>query len=134
MKGYDLQGIELNVPRDRAFALIADPNQLPRWTHAFASVSDGRAVMRTPNGEVEIELTVQAAQEQGTVDWVMTFADGSVASAFSRVIELGKGRSVFSFVLTPPPVPLEELEGALEEQSRMLTEEMHNLKHILENG
>jgi hypothetical protein len=35
-------------------------------------------------------------------------------------------------VLTPPPVPLEELEGALEAQSAILTQELAALKRILE--
>src|SRR5262245_15253621 len=132
MKSHDIQSIDLQVPSARAFAFLADPRQLPRWAKAFASATDGRAVMRTPNGEVEIDLEVRAAREQGTVDWLMTFPDRSVASAFSRVVELGPERCVFSFVLTPPPVPLEQLEGALEEQSRTLAEELRTLKRILE--
>ena len=88
--------------------------------------------MRTPNGEIEIGLVVQASEEQGTVDWLMTFPDGSVATAFSRVVELDPQSCVFTFVLTPPPVPLEQLEGALEAQSRTLVEELRNLKRILE--
>ena len=53
MKIFDVQGSDLKVPRGQAFAFIADPAQLPRWTNAFASVTAGRAVMRTPSGEVE---------------------------------------------------------------------------------
>jgi hypothetical protein len=132
MKNFDLQGIELNVPRERAHAFIADPQQLPRWTSAFASVGAGSALMRTPGGEVDVGLRVEACAAQGTVDWHMTFPDGSVASAFSRVVDLGGERSAFSFVLTAPPVPLEQLEGALEAQSRTLREELVKLKRVLE--
>jgi len=133
MKTFDVQGIDLNVPRSKAFAFIADPVQLPRWTNAFSSVSAGRAVMRTPSGEVVIDLGVQASAEHGTVDWQMTFPDSTVATAFSRVVEMDRGRCIFSFVLTPPPVPLEQLEGALEAQSRTLAEELRKLKEILEH-
>ena len=132
MKNYDLQGIDLNVPASTAVAFIADPAMLPQWTNAFASVTPGRAVMRTPEGGVAIELDVEASPEQGTVDWRMTFPDRKVATAFSRVVALGQDRCVFSFVLTPPPVPLEQVEGTLEAQSRTLTEELHRLKAILE--
>lgn len=132
MSSYDLQGIELKVPLERAHAFIADPQQLPRWTQAFASVTDGRAVMRTPNGEVEIDLAARATLEQGTVDWIMTFPGGSVSTAFSRLVEIDQSRCVFSFVLLPPPLPLEQLEGVLEEQSRTLAKELENLKRILE--
>jgi hypothetical protein len=106
MKNFDVQGIDLNVPQGKALAFIADPAQLPRWTNAFASVTPGRAVMRTPSGEVMIDLKVEASLEHGTVDWRMTFQDRSVATAFSRVVEIDRDRCIFSFVLTPPPVPL----------------------------
>jgi hypothetical protein len=133
MKSFDVQGIDLNVPKNRALAFIADPAQLPRWTSAFTSVTHGRAVMRTPSGEVKVDLKVEASPEHGTVDWRMTFPDRSVATAFSRVVEIDRDRCIFSFVLTPPPVPLEQLEGALESQSRTLAEELRKLKGILEH-
>jgi hypothetical protein len=133
MKHFDVQGIELDVPQHKALAFIADPAQLPRWTNAFASVSPGHAVMRTPGGEVTIDLAVEASPAHGTVDWRMTFPDRSVATAFSRVVEVNRDRCIFSFVLTPPPVPLEQLEGALEAQSQTLTRELKKLKDILEH-
>jgi hypothetical protein len=132
MKNFDVQGIELEVSRSAALAFIADPTQLPRWTSAFVSVTPGRAVMRTPAGEVTIGLEVAASAEQGTVDWRMIFPDGSVATAFSRVVEMNRDHCVFAFVLMPPPVPLEQLEGALEAQSRTLAKELRTLKDILE--
>lgn len=133
MKNFDVQGIEINVPRSKALAVIADPAQLPKWTNAFASVTPGRAVMRTLSGEVAIDLEVETSSEWGTIDWRMRFPDGSVATAFSRVVEMDRDRCVFSFVLLPPPVPLEQLEGALETQSRTLAEELRKLKEILEH-
>lgn len=133
MKSFDVQGIELNVSRDEAFVFIADPERLPRWTNAFASVAPGQAVLRTPAGEVTIGLEVKSSWDQGSVDWRMTFPDRSVATAFSRVVELDRDRCIFSFVLTPPPVPLEQLEGAMEAQSRTLIEELRKLKGILEH-
>jgi hypothetical protein len=133
MKNFDVQGIELNVPRSEALALIADPTQLPRWTKAFAAVTQGRAVMRTPAGEVSIDLKVDSSPEQGTVDWRMTFPYRAVATAFSRVVEMDRDHCIFSFILTPPPVPLEQIEGALEAQSRTLAEELRTLKEILEH-
>ena len=132
MKRFDVQGIDLRATQRQAFSYIADPMHLPRWTSAFASVENGKAVMRTPNGEIEIDLVVRSSEEQGTIDWLMTFPDGSVATAFSRVVKLDLKSCVFTFVLTPPPVPLEQLEGALEAQSRSLAGELQSLKRILE--
>ena len=60
----------------------------------------------------------------------MTFPDGSVGRAFSRLVDHG-GRSLFTFVLLAPPVPLEQVEGALAEQSRTLREELRTLQQKL---
>ena len=133
MKNFDIQGIDLNVPQGKALAFIGDPAQLPKWASAFASITPGRAIMRTPSGQVTVDLDVAASPEHGTVDWRMTFPDRNVAKAFSRVVELDRERCIFSFVLTPPPVPLEQLEGALEAQSRTLADELKKLKAILEH-
>lgn len=134
MKKHDVQGIDLQVTEKRAFTYITDPSKLPQWTNAFKSVGNGRALLQTPNGEVEIGLVVQSSQALGTIDWVMTFPDGSVSVAYSRIVKLDSKNCIFILVLTPPPVPLEMLEGALEEQSLTLTEELHRLKKILESN
>lgn len=88
--------------------------------------------MRTPAGSVTIALSVRSSRVQGTVDWLMTFPDGSVAKAFSRVIDNGPNSSIYSFLLTVPPVPLEQLEGALEQQWQTLREELTRLQGLLE--
>ena len=133
MKTFDVQGIALDVPRSTAFAFVADPVTLPRWTHAFESAEGSAAVMRTPQGRVSIGLRVDANPVAGTVDWRMAFPDGSVANAYSRIVDIDDRRCVLAFVLTPPPVPLEELEGALEAQSATLREELETLRRLLES-
>jgi len=131
MKTFDVQTIEINVPFDDVFEYIADARKLPAWTNAFKSVSNGRAVMETPNGSVEIKLEVYTARSQGTIDWIMIFPDGNIARAYSRVVEKDSERSLYSFILMAPPVPLEQLEGALEAQSNILREELEKLGAIL---
>lgn len=133
MKNYDVQSIELNVSRQKAQEFIADPARLPSWTQAFASVSDGRAVMKTPDSQIEIGLNVVSSADYGTIDWHMEFPNGDVATACSRVVEINQHQCIYSFILLPPPVPLEQLEGALEAQSRTLAEELEKLKSILEH-
>jgi hypothetical protein len=132
MKIFDVQGIEIKAPVSDVFNYIADPRNLPKWTHAFKAVSDGQALLETPNGFIEIKLEVKASKAQGTIDWVMTFPDGSVSTAYSRVVDSGRGSSIYSFVLLAPPVPLEHIEGALEQQTRILRDELSNLTKILE--
>ena len=133
MKNYDVQTIVLDVPREKAFAFIADSVKLPAWTHAFASVSADHAIMRTPNGEARIALVVESSLDCGTIDWRMTFPDGNIGIAYSRVVETGKDRCLYSFILLLPPMPLQQLEGTLESQSRTLKEELSTLKSILEH-
>ena len=79
-----------------------------------------------------ITLKVIADKNIGNVDWLMTFPDDSIGNAYSRVTPLSQGVSLYSFILTPPPVPLEELEGALEQQASILEKELDKLKGLLE--
>ena len=130
MRDFDVQTVEIAAPYEAAFEYIADPRKLPEWTHAFRSVSNGRATLATPKGSVDVKLHVNASPEWGTVDWIMTFPDGSVGKAFSRLVDRGD-RSLYSFVLLAPPVPLEQVEGALAEQAKVLQEELVALQRRL---
>ena len=129
MRDFDVQTIEIAAPFDAAFQYISEPRTLPEWTRAFQSVSKGRATMATPKGSIDVELQVDASKKAGTVDWTMTFPDGSVGRAFSRLIDRGD-RTLYSFVLTAPPVPHEQLEGALDAQANILREELATLRKL----
>ncbi|HEV8699684.1 MAG TPA: SRPBCC family protein [Candidatus Polarisedimenticolia bacterium] len=134
MRTFDVQSVGIERGAEDVFAYLADAATLPRWTSAFKTVSGGRATLMTPGGSFDVGLEVRASRAQGTVDWVMTFPDGSVAKAYSRVIELQPDRSLYCFVLTSPPVPLELLEGALDQQSRTLRAELERLRMLLGRG
>jgi hypothetical protein len=131
MSAFDVQTIELAAPFERAFRYVADPRTLPEWTHAFRSVDNGRATLATPKGSVVVGLEVRAAIESGTVDWFMTFPDGSLGRAFSRLVPLDDARVLYSFVLLAPPVRLEQVEGALAEQAKVLRRELTALQKRL---
>jgi hypothetical protein len=132
MKSYDVQEIELEVPAERAFALLADPAQLPRWTDAFERADRGGATLRTPMGVVSVGLEVQAFPDRGVIDWRLSFPDGATGWAHSRLVPLSERRCVYTFVLHAPPVALEAVEGALEVQRATLARELRRLKGILE--
>lgn len=129
-KDFDVQTVALGAPFEAALRYIADPQRLPEWTSAFRWARDGRALLATPRGEVEVGLAVDVERQAGTVDWTMTFPDGSVGRAFSRLVDRGSSR-LYSFVLLAPPVALEEVEGALAEQSRTLRGELATLQDRL---
>jgi hypothetical protein len=108
------------------------PENLPQWAHAFVSAGNGRARLEIPGGAVEIGLEVSADAQAGTVDWRLEFPDGGVGIAQSRVTETTRGTCIYSFVLHAPPVALEQIEGALETQSRTLRSELTTLKALME--
>jgi hypothetical protein len=132
MHVHEVRGIEIEASYDHVFAFIADPNNLPRWAHAFERVNGRKARLRTPAGVQDIDLRVESSFKAGTIDWIMTFTDGKTATANSRVTRAPAGRVVYSFVLNAPPLPLELLEVALEEQVRTLEAELNRLKELLE--
>ena len=131
MTRFDVQGVELNVPYSIAFDFLADPAQWPRWTNAFASVSGNTALMRTPHGETEVTFECVASRESGLIDTKIEFPDGSSVTAWTRLIG-DEEACCYSFVLPAPPPALEDLEGGLEEQSRILAQELRAAKEILE--
>jgi hypothetical protein len=130
MSTFDVQSVEIEAPFSIAFHYIANSANLPEWTHAFKAVHDGQAILVTPAGSLQIGLLVDASEAHGTIDWTMTFPGGDVAKAASRVISHGN-RSIYTFVLEAPPVPLEQVEGALAEQSRTLAAELATLARRL---
>jgi hypothetical protein len=132
MRTFDVQGIEIQASSAAVFAFIRDPRNLPRWAHAFRRADDESAALATPNGNIEISLSTQADEDSGTVDWELRFPDGSTGLAQSRVTQTPRGNSIYSFVLHAPPVPLEQLEGALDAQRVTLSRELAQLKRILE--
>lgn len=132
MKTFDVQSIGIDKPADVVFAFVAEPANLPKWTSAFKSANSSSAELVTPNGAVPITLQTIAHDGHGTIDWKMTFPDGAVGLAYSRVTPDGADQSVYSFVLMAPPVPLEMLEGALGAQMEILAEELIALKGLLE--
>jgi hypothetical protein len=133
MRMFDVQGIEIRAPLAKVFDFVREPRNLPRWTQAFETADDQRGRLQTPAGAVDVALKTVADARSGTVDWRMEFAEGSVGLAQSRITETTRGTCIYSFVLHAPPVPLEQVEGALAAQRVTLRKELDTLKQILES-
>ncbi|PHR10434.1 MAG: hypothetical protein COA41_20860 [Sphingopyxis sp.] len=131
-KNFDVQSIGINVNHRKIFEFVAKPENLPFWTKAFTKADNKSATMVTPNGELSIKMETIVSKDLGTVDWIMTMPDGSIGKAFSRITENGNA-AVYSFILLAPPVPLEQLEGALSAQKLLLADELVDLKKLLES-
>ena len=120
MRTFDVQGIEIRASRAAVFDFVRDPHNLPKWAHAFQQADDKRANLKTPTGTVDINLRTFSHQDAGTIDWELRFP------------ETARGTCIYSFVLHAPPVPLEQLEGALDAQRMTLRDELARLKRLLE--
>jgi|TARA_R110000744_G_scaffold287475_3_gene398619 hypothetical protein len=129
---YAIRNTIIQQPFSKVYGYISNPENLPKWANAFSSVKDGAALLETPQGQVPIKLKTLTDKDVGNVDWVMTFPDGSEGIAYSRVSPLSDDTMLYSFTLTPPPLPLEELEGVLSQQCSILEKELEELKIILE--
>ncbi|HZI80549.1 MAG TPA: SRPBCC family protein [Vicinamibacterales bacterium] len=134
MQMFDVQGIEITAPPDAVFEFVRKPANLSRWAQAFETADSRRARLKTPGGTAEIALATSSDPAARTVDWRLEFPDGSVALAQSRVTATTRGTSIYSFVLHAPPVPLEELEGALNAQRQTLRTELAALKQLMETA
>src|SRR5438132_3863305 len=106
MDSFKVESVRIKTTREKAFRYISDPKNLPQWTHAFKGVLNGKAIMATPAGTVEVGLLVVASASEGTIDWHMTFPDGSMATAYSRVVPESADYSTYSLIVMAPPVPL----------------------------
>jgi hypothetical protein len=132
MKMFDVQAIEIDASPELVFRIVRDPRRLSEWAQAFEQADDVRACLKTPRGAVDIALQTVAHEGARTVDWRLTFPDGTDALAQSRITETARGTAIYSFVLHAPPVPLEQLEGALREQRKTLAHELETLKALCE--
>ena len=130
LKTFDVQYIEIEAPVEKVFSFVADPVNLPRWTAAFREANNSSALLVTPNGELRIGLQT-ITDASGVIDWHMQMPDGSIGKAYSRVTALPNGNTVYSFVLLAPPVPVEEIEGTLEQQKQLLAAELKKLALLL---
>ena len=131
IKNHDVQSVNIQTSTSKVFEYIANPANLSKWTGAFKEADEKSALLVTPMGELKIGLETKTNKELGTIDWYMTMPDGSIGVAYSRVVVGSDNNAIYSFVLIAPPVPLEQVEGALSAQIGQLREELQKLQTIL---
>ena len=118
------QAISIDSPADRAFAFVADPNNLPRWAIGFAKDvrrgGDLGYVVTTGQGDVPLRVATDA--QLGVVDFHM--ADPGGADAVVRVEDT---RTEGSKVLVRSSVPAGE-------HVRRAGEDVREGDKVLESG
>jgi hypothetical protein len=132
IKNHDVQSIYIQAPPTKVFDFIANPENLPKWTNAFKEADRQSALLSTPNGDLKIGLTTKTNRESGTIDWYLSLPDGSLGTAYSRVVSAPDKRTIYSFILIAPPAPIEKIEGVLVQQMELLRNELQKLRSILE--
>jgi len=116
----------LDVPARRVFTYLAEIENLPRWANEFArelKLVDGR--YKVVNGLGEFFFEIRADAETGVIDMLAGPAPDELAIFPTRVVDLGDGRSAFTFTMFHWPGQPEDLFDA---QHRSLLREFANIE------
>jgi hypothetical protein len=115
--------ITLTTPAERAFAYIADGENLPHWAIGFA-----RAIERNGDGWIvtlasgaRMPLRIDADTATGVVDFVSLPAPDVEVPAHTRVVPC-PGGAIYTFAMQQGPgTPDDVFEAQVEELGRELT-------------
>ena len=113
-------------PADRRSNSERSPSLRASSASGVSVQTIGKSAMSASTADFGLAVTADA--DTGVVDLRLTFPDGGVGLAQSRVTETTRGTSIYSFVLHAPPVALEHVEGALDAQRVLLQSELATLK------
>jgi uncharacterized protein YndB with AHSA1/START domain len=103
----DTQSVTVAAPAEDVFALMADPQALPRWAVGFAQAirADGEAWVVTTGQGAEVKVRYRTDPGRGTIDLEMEPAPGVVKTAYARVIPNGEGADVVFTQQQAPGMP-----------------------------
>ncbi len=123
----ETRSISIFAPPEAVLAVLADPDNLPRWAPAFARavrIEEGQVLVDTGQGELAIDLAV--SRRQGTVDIVSTVAPSR--GAFSRVIPNGEGSEYLFTLFFAPGTE----DAAVRAQMAVVGEELAAVRALCE--
>ena len=121
--------VVLKAASSDVFAYLADVQNLPVWANEFArelKVVDGRH--KVVNGLGEFFFEIRADHETGVIDMLAGPTPDQLALFPTRVVDVGAGRSAFTFTIFRWPGQPEEL---FEAQYLSLLREVENLDREL---
>ena len=119
----------LPVPKRKAFAYLADIENLPRWATEFGGelkVEDGRH--KVVNGLGEFFFRIEADEATGVIDMLAGPSEDELALFPTRVVELPRGQSAFTYTMFQAPEMSDEL---FESQHASLQREFANIEREL---
>lgn len=118
--------IVVDAPVTRVYPYIANIENLPGWATEFArelKVVNGRHKVVNGLGEFFFEIRADAAT--GVIDMLVGPTPDELAIFPTRVVDVGDGRSAFSFTMFRWPGQPEDL---FESQYDSLVRELHNIE------
>jgi hypothetical protein len=102
----DTQTITIAVEPNAVIAFVGDGNNLPRWAIGFAkSVRPSGSGWLVTTGQGEVATTIDVGDSTGTVDFHMKPAQGTEATAYTRVVPNGEGSEFIFTQMQQPGVP-----------------------------
>jgi uncharacterized protein YndB with AHSA1/START domain len=116
----------LSAPREDVFAYLSRVENLPAWATEFARElrwEDGKA--KVLNGLGELFFRIEADERTGVIDMYAGPSEGEMALFPTRVVELTRATSAYSFTMFRGPDMPEELFDA---QYESLVREFENIR------
>jgi uncharacterized protein YndB with AHSA1/START domain len=116
----------LSAPREDVFAYLSRVENLPAWATEFARElrwEDGKA--KVLNGLGELFFRIEADERTGVIDMYAGPSEGEMALFPTRVVELTRAMSAYSFTMFRGPDMPEELFDA---QYESLVREFENIR------
>jgi uncharacterized protein YndB with AHSA1/START domain len=116
----------LSAPREDVFAYLSRVENLPAWATEFARElrwEDGKA--KVLNGLGELFFRIEADERTGVIDMYAGPSEGEMALFPTRVVELTRATSAYSFTMFRWPDMPEELFDA---QYESLVREFENIR------
>jgi hypothetical protein len=131
MRTFDVQGIEIHAPRGRVFEFIRNPHNLPRWAHAFQSADEHSARLKHRRAASMWVFRSPPSQTPARSIGRWSFPTEPLGRALARDRDDAWNVDL-QLRAACPPVPLEQVEGALDVQRATLRSELATLKSLLE--
>jgi uncharacterized protein YndB with AHSA1/START domain len=127
--------LELDVPRERLFAVISDPRMLPRWAQPVKAIRGEGAKAEIdyelPEGSVVCRFDRAVDEASGVTDWTVHVPGADPIRVYSRAVGLGGARSAFVVTLVSPPMPKNRAKDLYAMVEENLTKDMEKVRALV---
>ena len=121
--------VAINVPADKVYGFVRDPNNLPRWVPFFESVApgqDGVWNVVTPDGPAGFEFAPD--NNLGVLDHRIRFSSGATLINPMRVVANGAGCALMFTVFQNKGMT----DAQFQEDMRLVEKDLNTIRLLLE--